>query len=213
MRDSQSESVTLTPAGYHNFGAKSFRTKSRWRQAAGFVAGRRLMITSLPQPVGKPVLFKVISATRAAAWSIPDFNPVKTGHGTNRLHLCPMPLFGRTRGTPSGRKNTPGIFHQPEWRDVDPSRQQVAVGPGFDAGGNRFLFAVAQPEAGEHVEKPAAIETNDGLHSAIDAGVGATDNACLVLAIGTVEMVRPAHVLEIQLWPPPGNQGKVTSDK
>jgi len=138
---------------------------------------------------------------------------VKTGHGANRFHLGPAPWLKRSRSTPAGCKDAPRITHQPEWRNVDTGRQQVAAGPGFGADGRRFLVAVAQPEAGEHVEKLAAIETDDGLHGAVDAGVGAAGNARLILATRTIEMIRPAHVLEIQFWPPPGNQGKVTGDE
>ena len=160
---------------------------------------------SIPQAVGKPVSFKIVSATRTAAGGVPDFNPVKTGHRTDQFHLRPAPRLGRSRNAPSGCEDAPRIVHQPKWRNDNTGGQQTAAGPVPGARGRRFLFAIAQPEAGEHVEKPAAIETDDGLHGAVDAGVGAAGNARLILAMRTVEMIRPAHVLEIQLWLPPGN--------
>ena len=160
---------------------------------------------SIPQAPGKPVPFEVVSATGAAARSIPDFNPVKTGHGANRFYLGPAPWLGRGRSASSGGKDAPRIAHQPEWRNVDAGGQQIAVGPGFDPGRNRVFFTIAQPEAGEHVKKPAAIETDNGLDGAIQAGVGAAGNVRPVLAMRTVEMVCPAHVLEIQFCEPPGN--------
>ena len=49
---------------------------------------------SLPQTVRKPVLFKKVPATRAATRGIPDFNPVRRGHGANRFYLDPAPRRG-----------------------------------------------------------------------------------------------------------------------
>ena len=78
----------------------------------------------------------------------------------------------------------------------------MAVGPGFGPGGSRFRFTFSRPQAGEHVKKPVAIETDDGLHSAIDAGIGAAPDARLILALRTLELERPAHGFEIQLLSP-----------
>jgi hypothetical protein len=79
------------------------------------------------------------------------------------------------------------------------------AGLGFHPGGNWLLFVLVQPETGKNVIKPPAIETDHGLHGAVNAGVRATANARLILAMRTLELERPAHVFEIQLWPQPGN--------
>ena len=72
--------------------------------------------------------------------------------------------------------------------------QEIPAGPGLDAGGRRPGFALAHPEAGEHVKKPAAIEADNGLHGAVDADVSATNNARLVSAVRTLKMKCSAHV-------------------
>ena len=119
---------------------------------------------------------------------------MRPGDGAGQFGFHPAALWKRTRGTPAGRKNFPGIFHQPEWRDVHLAGQKVLAWPSLDAGGRRRGFTFAHSKAGEHVKKPAAIEADDGLHGAVDAGVSAANNARLVSAVRTLKMKCSAHV-------------------
>ena len=72
----------------------------------------------------------------------------------------------------------------------------------------RFALVRAPPETGEHIVKLVAIDAEDGLHGAVQARFGAAGNTRLVMTMRTIEMKRPAHVLEIQFLGLTGNTGK-----